>query len=161
MVRLLPHSPMPDESAILLRSKRERWVALCGIAVLLAALVVGAAVAILLGFNQLTDTSANSPSCGVRMVAGIAAAVAGGALLAALRVLCRSIRRLAGAADREARSDAVLEAFDLLPDGLVLFDSDDRLVVCNEAFRTIHPAFAGSLRPGARLQDLIRVSIAT
>ena len=52
---------------------------------------------------------------------------------------------------------ALLEAIDSVPDGFVLYDGDDRLVLCNRAFRSFNPELSEFLRPGASFLDLISV----
>jgi PAS domain S-box-containing protein len=165
-----PLDLMLDNFASLLQPRRHRWrAALLVVAGLLSAIVLGAAAAIALSLGRLTIASAD-PMAGDILEAARVAAVAGAvALVAVIAGLRRSLLRLAaserernaGEARGRARLEAIVEAVDVLPDGFILFDSDDRLVVCNEAFRTTHSAFAEALRPGARLQDLMRASVAT
>lgn len=47
-------------------------------------------------------------------------------------------------------------AVEELGDGLVLFDRDERLVLCNQRFLEIFPALAPAMVPGARFEDIIR-----
>ena len=49
-------------------------------------------------------------------------------------------------------------ALDLLPDALAMFDSQDRLVLCNQAYRTLYPGSAHLMVAGARYEDLVRHS---
>jgi len=60
----------------------------------------------------------------------------------ALRELDRSNRRL---------TDAV----ESLSEGFVLYDEADRLVICNDAYRSIFWAISDLIEPGARRQDLV------
>ncbi len=46
-----------------------------------------------------------------------------------------------------------------LPDGLVLFDGDDRLVLCNSRYRAIHALSAPALVEGARFADILRFGL--
>ena len=55
---------------------------------------------------------------------------------------------------------ALLEAIDTLPDGFVVYDADDRLVLCNRAFRDLNPEIADLIRPGAAFSDLVAAKIA-
>ena len=50
------------------------------------------------------------------------------------------------------------DALDAIPGGLVVFDADDRLVVCNKATRDMYPSIADELRPGATFEHLLRVA---
>lgn len=60
-------------------------------------------------------------------------------------------RRRAEKAERLLR-----EAIEALPQGFVLFDEYDRLVVCNEQFKDLHPEIAGHLESGAEFADLVQ-----
>jgi len=53
-----------------------------------------------------------------------------------------------------SRSD-VLDALDCMADGLALFDTDDRLVFCNDSFREYHERVADRLLPGAKYANLL------
>ena len=46
-----------------------------------------------------------------------------------------------------------------MADALVMFDLDDRLVFCNEQYRSLFPKTADLRHPGARFQDILRASI--
>jgi signal transduction histidine kinase len=59
----------------------------------------------------------------------------------------------ARAGTAEAR---LIQAIESIPDGFVLYDADDRLVLCNEKYREKPAGIAGSIVPGARFEDLIR-----
>ena len=51
-------------------------------------------------------------------------------------------------------------AIEALPNGFVLFDAEDRLVICNENFRKTYPASAHLMKRGVKFEDLIRFSAA-
>ncbi len=51
----------------------------------------------------------------------------------------------------ETRFASAIEA---LPEGFVIYDPDDRLVMCNRAFREQFPTMSDKLVPGAHFQDL-------
>ena len=53
----------------------------------------------------------------------------------------------------EARLMTALESID---DGFVLYDADDRLVLCNSKYREIYKDSAEYIIPGARFEDIIR-----
>ncbi|MDA1099294.1 MAG: ATP-binding protein [Proteobacteria bacterium] len=44
---------------------------------------------------------------------------------------------------------------DHLPEGIALWDEDDRLVLCNQAYRRIFSRIESDLRPGAHFDDLL------
>ena len=58
-------------------------------------------------------------------------------------------------AQRERRSaEARLrDAFDIMADGLAVYDSEGRLVLCNSSFRDIHQYSAADTEPGAATYD--------
>ncbi len=66
-------------------------------------------------------------------------------------------------AEREAAQGArrqLEDAIDALPDGFALYDRDDRLVLCNERYRTLYRESAPALQPGARFEDVLRYGLA-
>lgn len=64
-------------------------------------------------------------------------------------------------ADDAARARATLEAaVDALQDGFVLFDADDRLVICNQRYREIYSRSAHAIVPGVRFEDILRQGLA-
>ena len=55
------------------------------------------------------------------------------------------------------RARAVLEgAIETMPDGFVMFDAEDRLVVCNQRYLELYAVSAPFIRPGAKFADIIR-----
>jgi PAS domain S-box-containing protein len=52
------------------------------------------------------------------------------------------------------------EAIDALPDGFVLYDSDDRLVLANRRYRELHPDNAHCAAVGASFEEVFRTAIA-
>jgi PAS domain S-box-containing protein len=64
---------------------------------------------------------------------------------------------LAAARDATVRAEAFLAtALDSLSDGFVLYDAEDRLVLCNRRYREIYLESADLLRPGALFEDVVR-----
>src|SRR6185436_18891438 len=59
----------------------------------------------------------------------------------------------------QAQHDALRNAVDGLPDGLALFDADDRLVVCNRSFVVAFARMSDLRVHGARHVDLVRALI--
>ncbi|MEP3122127.1 MAG: PAS domain S-box protein [Nisaea sp.] len=53
----------------------------------------------------------------------------------------------------------LLHAVDVLHDGFVIYDSDDRLVVCNQRYRDLYPKSAHAMIPGATFSDVIRAGL--
>jgi PAS domain S-box-containing protein len=50
-------------------------------------------------------------------------------------------------------------AIGVLADGFVLFDRDDRLIVCNQRYREIYAKSAPVIRPGVRFEELLRYGL--
>ena len=61
------------------------------------------------------------------------------------------------AEERAARaSNQLLEAIESSSEGFALFDSEDRLAICNSKYREYHSGIADKLIPGATFESLIR-----
>ena len=54
---------------------------------------------------------------------------------------------------REIMNDAI----ESLSEGFALYDSEDRLVMCNERYKEMHPASAEHLVPGIKWLDFLRI----
>lgn len=54
----------------------------------------------------------------------------------------------------------IWSAVEAIPDGFVLYDRDDRLVMCNERFRELYPESAPALTPGTSYEDILRYGLA-
>ncbi|MFW2542706.1 response regulator [Primorskyibacter sp. 2E107] len=50
-------------------------------------------------------------------------------------------------------------AIEELPDGFVLYDDEDRLLMCNEPYREIYSASAPAIVPGASFEDILRYGL--
>ncbi len=59
--------------------------------------------------------------------------------------------------EAERRMRTAIEA---LPDGFVIFDADDRLVICNERYRQTYDRSRDVIRPGVHFEDLVRHGVA-
>ena len=57
---------------------------------------------------------------------------------------------------RKCAETQLLEAIESISEGFVLFDADDRLVVCNSKYREIYERSSYAIGPGARFEDIIR-----
>jgi diguanylate cyclase (GGDEF)-like protein len=67
---------------------------------------------------------------------------------------------LRAAHDRAANDHALLDdAIDALPDGFALFDSDDRLLLCNRPYREIYRASAPAMVIGASFESIVRYGL--
>ncbi|MDB5412165.1 MAG: histidine kinase [Rubritepida sp.] len=76
------------------------------------------------------------------------------ALLIALRARQRA------AVEREAANLRLASAIESLPDGFVLWDAENRLVICNSRYRSFMGVPPGVLVPGLRFDELARRWIA-
>ena len=52
-----------------------------------------------------------------------------------------------------------IDAMECLPNGFVLYDKDDRLVICNQRYREIYAESAEFIVPGATFEDIIRKGV--
>lgn len=52
------------------------------------------------------------------------------------------------------------DAIDSLSEGFAFFDRDDRLVICNEAYKRVYPAVADLIVPGITFEELVRKGMA-
>jgi diguanylate cyclase (GGDEF)-like protein/PAS domain S-box-containing protein len=70
----------------------------------------------------------------------------------------KEARTQAEIAEREARAvhERLRVAFDVVPEGLVLFDADDRLVLWNRHYAGVYAELQDELTSGARFEDLVR-----
>jgi len=64
------------------------------------------------------------------------------------------LRRQAASAARRLQ-----DTIEHISEGFVLYDGDDRVVLCNERFRQFYPGIADLIKPGARFQDLVRAAV--
>ncbi|MBP2228444.1 signal transduction histidine kinase/CheY-like chemotaxis protein/HPt (histidine-containing phosphotransfer) domain-containing protein [Azospirillum agricola] len=62
--------------------------------------------------------------------------------------------------DQRRIRQTLADAIDAIPDGLVLYDSDDRLILCNRRYRAAHPRTAPAIVPGAPFETILRAGIA-
>ena len=65
------------------------------------------------------------------------------------------------ASEDEVRRQAVIlqDAVDALADGFVLYDKDDRMIMCNRKYRELHAANPLVAIPGSRFEDVFRFGI--
>lgn len=61
------------------------------------------------------------------------------------------------ARQRVQRAEALLRnAVDSISEGFVIFDAEDRFVMCNAAYERLHAAVAPDLRAGLRFEEIVR-----
>jgi PAS domain S-box-containing protein len=91
---------------------------------------------------------------------GIATAIVEVCVLIAAIVLARTRRRQYAAELAARNAQARLgDAVDAVPVGIVIFDADDRLVLCNEMYRQIYDRTAGLLAPGRRYDEILDANL--
>ncbi|MCK5275216.1 MAG: PAS-domain containing protein, partial [Alphaproteobacteria bacterium] len=88
------------------------------------------------------------------LLASVGILMSGGCLLLLLLHEIREARR-AQAAEMSALS-RLSDAIESFSDGFSLFDKDDRLVMCNQEFRAMHPLMANELIAGIEFEKLVR-----
>jgi signal transduction histidine kinase/HPt (histidine-containing phosphotransfer) domain-containing protein len=89
----------------------------------------------------------------------VQATAAGAALLLAALALAllAALRQRERSESERAHARRVLEnAIEAMSDGFVMFDEEDRLVICNRRYREIYAVSAPFIQPGARFEDIIR-----
>lgn len=75
----------------------------------------------------------------------------------ALTVVLRDLTEQKKAAIKLKQAETrLIDAIESLPDGFVLYDSEDRLVVCNSRYTETYQLSADLIVPGARFEDIIR-----
>ncbi|MDO9710088.1 PAS-domain containing protein [Paracraurococcus lichenis] len=77
-----------------------------------------------------------------------------GALMLALNGALRQRERIE--AERAAARRLLESAIETMPDGFVMFDAEDRLVICNQRYRDLYAVSAPFIAPGARFEDIMR-----
>ena len=65
--------------------------------------------------------------------------------------------------DRERRAseahEHLLQAIETMTEAFALFDSQDRLVLCNSRYKEFYPGIVDIIRPGTTFEELIRASV--
>ena len=93
------------------------------------------------------------------LLASLGILMSGGCLLLLLLHEIREARR-AQAAEMSALS-RLSEAVESFSDGFSLFDSNDRLVQCNQQFRDMHAQIADMLVPGVEFESIARAYVSS
>jgi PAS domain S-box-containing protein len=66
----------------------------------------------------------------------------------------------AALADARKSHQRLRQAIDMLPQGMVLLDADGRYILWNEKYAEMYRSSADLFKPGARLEDTIRIGVA-
>jgi diguanylate cyclase (GGDEF)-like protein len=76
------------------------------------------------------------------------------------RGMARDDTAIVEAYRRAEEAEAMLrDAVDSISEGFVVFDAEDRLVLVNEAYRSLYPDVAALIRPGISFEELIRATL--
>src|SRR3984957_15700221 len=59
----------------------------------------------------------------------------------------------------ERANARLLAAIDILPQGVVFLDSENRYILWNQQYADIYKRSADLFKPGARLQDTLRIGV--
>jgi diguanylate cyclase (GGDEF)-like protein/PAS domain S-box-containing protein len=78
-------------------------------------------------------------------------------LAAVLSLLARQTLRLGEVHKRDAQR--LTTAINTMPDGFVLYDEDDRLVVCNEQYKDIYRKSAAAMTPGRSFKSILEYGL--
>jgi len=70
------------------------------------------------------------------------------------------LRRQHAEAELRLAKQTLAEAIDAVPDGLVFYDADDRLILCNHRYLDSHPRTAPVIVPGTSFETILRAGIA-
>src|ERR1700722_17643202 len=70
----------------------------------------------------------------------------------------RSIARMIEELERS--QTRLLDAFDLVPEGVAVFDAEDRYVLWNRRYAEIYPESQGQIAVGMRFEDTLRAGLA-
>jgi diguanylate cyclase (GGDEF)-like protein/PAS domain S-box-containing protein len=120
--------------------------------------VLGAMLATTLGLELVRHFAPESLANVFGMTAETVERFARGATLALLAVgLLAWLVNVAAAARMRRNAERVDEALSSMHIGLAVWDNEDRLVECNEAFRAIYPEIREHLTPGVQYRRLLEI----
>src|SRR5262249_14795486 len=84
-----------------------------------------------------------------------------GAMARTLQLFRESIReRTKLSAQSETQRRMIQTAIETVSDGFVLYDPDDRLVLCNNKFRELYPKLDDLTQPGTPFSEILRIGVA-
>jgi diguanylate cyclase (GGDEF)-like protein/PAS domain S-box-containing protein len=61
--------------------------------------------------------------------------------------------------ERKLAQETLAQAITAIPDGFVIYDNNDRLVVCNDAYKEIYAATAPAIKNGVTFSELLQYGI--
>ncbi|MGB1024955.1 MAG: PAS domain S-box protein [Rhodospirillaceae bacterium] len=68
-------------------------------------------------------------------------------------------RRIAAETARREAEEILTEALESISDGFVIYDAEDRLILCNNAYREFYKSSAEAIRIGAKFQDILQYGL--
>lgn len=77
-------------------------------------------------------------------------------VIAIVQEITRYLEARTAASNAEALLSAAIEA---LPDGFVLYDAEDRLVICNDRYRNIYESSASAMRKGVTFREILQYGL--
>ena len=69
-------------------------------------------------------------------------------------------KRIEAEREAEAAHERLRDAFEVVPEGLALFDSEDRFVLWNRKYAELYAESSADIRVGARFEDVLRSGLA-
>jgi PAS domain S-box-containing protein len=89
----------------------------------------------------------------------------GGRLFRMMRNCARryhdTVATVTAASQASFKNDALLcDAIESISEGFVIYDAEDRFVMCNEAYRRLYSENTSAMVPGARYEDIMRSALA-
>jgi adenylate cyclase len=131
--------------------------------IVVAAIVLGIAAtlvilrSILVPLRQLVSAMHGITAGDLKVAIPAAAGNEIGTMANTLRLFRESIVERARLAQESERQRRMIEtAIETIPDGFVLYDPDDRLVLCNSKFRDLTPGISDVIVPGAAFAGILR-----
>ncbi len=83
-----------------------------------------------------------------------------GSINASVGLVATDITERKEAEQAAAAAEAqLLNAIDNMSEGFVVYDADDRLVLCNEQFRQLYPLLADTIVPGVTFEELLQAGV--
>lgn len=61
--------------------------------------------------------------------------------------------------EKSLYQNILIEALEAIPDGFVIYDEQDRMVVCNNAYKEIYKTSAPALKEGNSFEDIVRYGV--
>ncbi|MEQ9458036.1 MAG: PAS-domain containing protein [Alphaproteobacteria bacterium] len=74
-------------------------------------------------------------------------------------LIVREMEMKRAISDRARAEDALRAAIETIPEGFVLFNKNDRLVLCNARYKELFPELADAMVPGVSFYDLVRRAV--